>query len=401
MRGIYLQKNSPFYWIRYYDKTEVDPRKRRKSINTKIEVTPSDKRRHTEGEKLVGTHELKRLVGGFKQGLNEKYILAKTGIRIKKELKLSEGYDEFKTYKSTPGLRKGLKKKTLINYDIAIEHFIKANGDRYIYKYTDKDYLKLLNYFEELQIPVNHEKDKFKSLSTNSRSIYTRSLSALWNYFISKNYCSKNIIEPTDAEEKEPDPIASDEMYAIIKYLKNLHEHPQYYWITYFMLLTGCRPSSAMVQLKEDIDFKRKIITIQNVKSGRRKKKSFYRFPLYKELFTLLYNEMKTMPGDSGRLFNMYSLNPENYTYPLSFWDRRIKLMLSEKIISKRYILKQIRPTFISFLINILKMDIYKVFKLADHADIKITDKHYINLRLENVRKELDEITLNSFLVEE
>ncbi len=397
MRGVYIQKNSPFYWHRYYDKSEQTPSKRPKSLNTKIEVSEADWKRFEAGEKPVGTHEVKKLVDGFRRGLNERDIQAKTGIKIKKDLKLSEGYKEFKEYKSTPGLKKGLKKKTLINYDIAVEHFIKASGDRYIYRYTDNDYVKLLNYFEALQIPINKAKDKFKSLSVNSRSIYTRSLCALWNYFLEKNYCSKNIIEPTDSEEKDPDPIPADEMYTIIKYLREVKEHPHYYWIIYFMLLTGCRPSSAMVQLKEDIDFKRRVIKIRNVKSGKRKKKPYYLFPLYKELFNLLHNEVGIQQGDSGRLFDMYSVIPENYTYPLSFWDRRIKLLNIAKQISRKYILKQIRPTFISFLINILKMDIYKVFKLADHADIKITDKHYINLKLALVREEMDEITLESF----
>ncbi|MCF8242005.1 MAG: hypothetical protein K9J16_11515 [Melioribacteraceae bacterium] len=60
--------------------------------------------------------------------------------------------------------------------------------------------------------------------------------------------------------------------------------------------------------------------------------------------------------------------------------------------------MKQIRSTFISFLINLLKMDIYVVYMLVDHADIKITDKHYIDFNVNNARKKLDDITLENFL---
>lgn len=59
------------------------------------------------------------------------------------------------------------------------------------------------------------------------------------------------------------------------------------------MFLTGCRPSSEIVQLKKDIDLKEKFITIRNVKTGRRKKKPFYQFPLYPELLDLVKNILK------------------------------------------------------------------------------------------------------------
>ncbi len=153
---------------------------------------------------------------------------------------------------------------------------IKGCGDKKIHTYTKNYYIKLLYYFEE------------KGLSKNSRSIYTRALHSLWNYFTEQLYTNKNIIESIDPEEKDPEPIPLDDMYAIIKYLKNNDKYPHHYWIISFMLLTGCRTSSAIVQLKEDIDFKRKQITIRNVKAGERKNKNYYRFPLFKELENLL-----------------------------------------------------------------------------------------------------------------
>ena len=49
-------------------------------------------------------------------------------------------------------------------------------------------------------------------------------------------------------------------------------------------------------------------------------------------------------------------------------------------------------------LCNKLKMDIFTVKKLLDHTDVKVTDKHYVHFRVDNVRKELDEILINNFI---
>lgn len=394
MKGVYVQQNSPYYWIRYYDKYVLNPAQKRKSVNTKIPVTPADKRKievsKKTGEKpdLQGTPELRKLVRDFKRGLAERNIMSNSNSILKKDKKLSEGFKEFKEFRSIPGSKKFLKLKTLSNYDIAVDHFLTVAGDKYIYKYSEKDYVNLLYLFEE------------KGLSINSRSIYTRSLHSLWKYFVEKFYTNHNIIETIPSEEKDPDPILLEDMYSIISYLKQDENYRHHYWITYFMLLTGCRPSSAIVQLKEDIDFKRKRITIKNIKAGVRKGKQFYRFPLYAELEKLI-REMGVKEGDSGRLFDMFAVVPANYTWPLSFWDRRIGLLLRAKSISKRYTLKQIRPTLASFLINVLKTDIYTVKKLLDHANIKITDKSYVDFNVNVARKDLDDVTLESFLDED
>lgn len=416
MKGIYVQSNSPYYWLRYYDKLESNPNKKRKSLTTKIEVTPSDLQRYflsrkkpalpsgrKEKPKYQGTPELRKFLSGFKSGLNERYINFRHDIRIIKNLNLSEGLEEFKKEKRVPGSRKELKPKTIIHYDIAVEHMINACGDKKIFRYNHEDYALLLYYFEDLKIPAGRIQkksggceQKYRAMSTNSRSVYTRTLRSLWNFFLRKNYTAVNIIEAIEEEDKEPAPIPSNDMHTIIKYFQDDKAYPHHYWIIYFMLLTGCRPSSAISQLKEDINFKKKIITIKNVKSGKRKKKEYYSFPLYNELKNLLL-QMNLKEGDKGRLFDMYAVVPENYTWPLSFWKRAMKNLHKAKLISAEYKLKQIRPTFISFLINELKLDIYVVYKLADHADIKITDKHYIDFKLDRVRKELDEISLDDF----
>jgi integrase len=388
MKGVYIQKLSPYYWIRYYDKYDPDPKKRSKSINTKIKITPADLTRAISANKdgtkqrLQGTPELRKLLSQFRTGLAELNITRQTGVILKKELSLRDGFEEFKKDKSVPHSKQFIKEKTLNNYALSIDHFIKSAGDKIIYKYTENDFKKLLFYFDEVS-------ENKKKMSVNTRAIYTRSLHAVWNYFIKKNYADKNIIEIVNPELKDPDPIDIDDMTKIIQHLKNDKEYPHHYFLIYYLLLTGCRASSAITQNISDIDFKNRFIKIPNVKTGRKKNKLFYTFPIYSELEKLLL-EMNIKKDSPERLFKQYALIKNDYTSPLSFWDRAIRKLINEKIIKKRYLIKQIRPTFFSYLINILGMDIYSVYKLADHADMKTTETHYIKRNIDRARIELD-----------
>ena len=59
MASIYTQKNSPYYWIRYYDILEHEPSKKRKSLNSKIPITPADQRRIEEAKKKSSSGGIK------------------------------------------------------------------------------------------------------------------------------------------------------------------------------------------------------------------------------------------------------------------------------------------------------------------------------------------------------
>lgn len=405
MKGVYIQKLSPYYWLRYHNKFASEQRLKRRSINTKIPITEADKKRFAAKEKPIGNSRLREFVKAFRTGLITRNVEFESGVRLHRELILSEGYAEFKEIRSIPGSKKFTKKKTLINYDIAVNHMIAACGDKKILKYTaEKDYNNLLKYFDELKLVHKTIKNEdgskkiiYKKMSQNSKSNYTRSLRSLWNYFCDKNYAAMNIIEPVEMEEADPQPIPLDELWSILKYLQTNEKSPHHYWFIYFMFLTGCRPSSAMVQLKEDLDFKRKILRIKNVKSGKKKKKEFYQFPMYLELEKLL-QLMK--PQGNGRLFDMIKLNEVNYTYPLTFWERAIKELKNAGKISEYYTLKQIRSTTASYFINIMRMDIFTVKKLLDHSDIKVTDKHYIKFNVAKIREILMDISLNDLIDE-
>lgn len=414
MRGVYIQPRSPFYWVRFYDKHESDPEKRRKSFCSKIEITAADRRRYEEAKrngqkyKIQGNPQIKEIVGNLRMSLIERDLLQKTGIKLLTKKKLLEGYQEFKESRSVPGSKDQLKEKTIQNYDLAVKHMVDACGNKFISNYTgEKDYVMLLQHFEGINVPgktviqVIDGKNKpvktFKKMSMNSRSMYTRALRSLWNFFVEKKYAVFNIIEPIEEDRQEPEPIPLNDMWRIISFFKARNRIPQQHQILLFMAFTGCRPSSAIVQLKEDIDLHHKVIKIKNVKTSKAKSDNFYLFPIFPALEEL-FKEMGVKKGDTGRLFDYYPVVPENYTYPLQFWDRGLENLLAGRLIAKHYTIKQIRSTTANLLIDVLKLDLYDVQKLLDHSNVKITEKNYLRLNLKRVREELYDFSLNSYI---
>ncbi len=315
-------------------------------------------------------------------------------IPISQAVRLSDGLNKFLHAHSVPESKNYLRPKSQKNHERAVWFFKQAVGDKYIAKYTTNDYNELLYFFDEFKVFRGKDKINWSPLSVNSRSIYTRALSTLWNWFIEQKLANTNIIEAVEFERDDPDPIPFKEMAVILEALKKKVDYPHHYQLIAFLLMTGCRPSSALVQLKENIFMDKGFMKIKNVKAGKRKKdkKEYYNFPIFPELQKLL-SDMK-VNGTPGRLFDMFSIDGQNYTNSLKFWDRTIATLKDNKEISEQYMLKQIRPTFASYLINALKVPIYTVKDLLDHSNIKITEQHYLSLFMETKRNELVDFAL-------
>jgi len=375
MAFLTYHKNSPYYLIRYYDKNIPDPKKKRVTTSTKILITKSDLERikNSNGKKvkLLGNREVNSLLRRIEEGLIERNLKFKSNIIFRHQKTLSQGFEIFKREKTVPGDSEALKPGTMVIYRLAKDHFVNVCGDKYIDRYTkESDYYDLLGYFEA------------KDMGMQSRGIYTRALKSLWNYFISKGFASENIIKPIKAEDNDPQPIPINEMRLILNHFKK-NSSNQYHFIK-LVLLTGTRPSSMMVQRKEWIDLKKKEMKILNVKA--RKKKKMYKFPIYPELMELL--EEIDINGE-GRLFECYTIGKTSYVESLKFWSRTMKLLKKEKAISKRYLMRQLRPTFASYLVNELNIDISTVKELLNHTDIKITDQHYVSKNIAIIREKL------------
>ena len=381
MPSIYPQKKSPFYWIRYYDKNESDPNKRRKAFNTKINITPGDLRRITDrkkGEplKLQGTSELKKMLSEFKSGLAQLQLENKTGIKLKKSPLLSEGLKEYLFYKPN------LKHKTITAYNYAVDLMIIACTDKLIAKYKYKDYILLIRYCKELVLntkkkdkkeDIQQDKQPHPRYNETSIAIITRHLHPLWNYFVKQKYTNDNIIQKIKTPKGIPHPIPEKELRQILLYYKDKGIKTQNNAVR-FLLLTGLRPSSAIAQQWEWIDLEQDMMTVLNVKANR-----FFIFPIHSELKKLL---LEIGPKPKGTLLGYKTKDS------LDFFNRDMFKLLRFNLITYKYSLYNLRDTFASYLAN-NNLDMSNVQDLLDHSDAKIT-RYYAEVKTGYLKKKID-----------
>lgn len=382
MLGIYIQKTSPYYWFRYYDKTKA-PGERRISICTKIHVTVADRKRWEEARaagvkaKLQPNDQVKEMVKGFRMGLNERNILNKTGVKIVRSPLLSRCIEEYIAEKSRKGDKKALKRKSGEAYRNAGKRFLEATGkDLAVHKYTKADFNCFLAFMEE------------KEYAEPSRRSFTTHLASLWNHFIKKKYCKENIIEIYEASKtKKPEDIPLEDFKNILKFYEN---KPERWEFIYYLLLSMNRPSTALMQERCKIDFDSKIIEMLNVKETRKSSKHFI-YPLFAELEQLIRKILeRPVVDDSGRLFSHFAIGKSNYTDSLWWWYSDQKKLVKAGIIKKTYELKQIRKTFPSYGLNELGLSKEELKWLLDHTDEEITENHYLNVRYNSIRERFD-----------
>ena len=345
MASLYKRKDSPYIWLRYYDKHDPNPIKKRKSVSTKYLNNKKGWQKARDLKKRVEAAQV------------EHDFLMKSGYVVKHSLSLPEALREY--YASKPQLTE----RSIITYQFAVKHLLQACTEKNVEQYSSRDYTLLLNHFQRI------------GLSQNSIAIYTRHLSALWTYFVHKKYVHENIIIKITPQQKAVEVIPMSDMKKILKYYKK--RNIAHYRLIYFLLLTGFRISSALALNWEQVDFKNKLITATNVKA----KKIFY-FPIHPELEVLL----KEMKQKDGRLFDYATGGSPN------FWRKEISRMFEKRLIKKKYTLHSIRKTFTSYLVN-SGVNQSILTKLLDHSSIRITDSFYTKIETRLLRDQFKGIS--------
>jgi integrase len=358
MRGIYIRENSPFYWFCYYDKNEPDPKKRRKSISTKIEITQADQKRIKQGCNYIlqGTPNLRELLKQFRNGLFENETIKKSGIKLKRNIKLSEGLKEYLFFKPQ------LKPRTIEVYNYAATKMITATTDKEVYRYSNKDYVLLIRYCTE------------QKFSETSMAIITRHLHPLWNWFVKQKYASENIIHKLKTPKGTPHPIPPKELRTILSYYEEKGIPSQEFAVKFF-LFTGFRPSTAIIQTWENIDLDNDIMIAMNVKANRP-----FVFPIHKELKKLL----EARPKKTGSVLGYKTKDC------LDFFHRDMKKLIHFNFISFQYTLYNLRDTFASHLAN-NNLDMSNVQEIMNHSDPRITRGHYALVQTKYLRKKIDQ----------
>jgi len=253
-------------------------------------------------------------------------------------------------------LEKDYKKSTMGIYEEASKAVLESLGDRVITEYRVEDNLHLRDYYVS------------RGYKQNTQSIKNRTLRSFFNWCIKRKIISENPIEVIKEESKPVEIIPEAELKELLAYAKKRNK-AAYYFIN-FLKMTGFRKSSALALKWEQINFKEKIITADNVKKDR-----MFEFPLTKELIKLF----KEMGGkEEGEVFGYKNDG-------LKFWYRYQRRLGFKKI----YGLHQLRKTFISGLVND-NYSLYDVAVLADHRSIKTTMKHYTKANINRIREQLN-----------
>lgn len=344
MGSIYIQNKSPFYWIRFYDRHEPDPKKRRKSLNTKIPISPE------------GKQKAQILLKKFELGLAERDIFQSSGADNRVIKSLWEGLED---YISTKQIKAG----TLELYNRALNLLVKATNKNQIAFVTNGDYKKLRTHMDE------------SGLSYTSQSIYLRHLFTLFSFWEKENFIERNPIIKLKVKKRPPQPIDLDDLQAILKHFKEKEAHPHHHQFVLTQLLTGWRPSTTLELKWSDIHFEEKYIRAFNVKADHE-----FIFPLHKQLEDLIQTIKKT----GEKVF------PFKGKDSLKFWSRDIKKLEETGEIKRYYKLYQLRSTFAS--ITASATDIQNVQTMLDHSNSTVTKDHYVNIKTSKLREILDDV---------
>lgn len=255
------------------------------------------------------------------------------------------------------------KEQTISLFRYAMQYLINAVGDIPIESITELHYNKLLN------------EDQWLKLSNNSKSIYSRHLSIIFNFFKKQNLIEKNPIHTIKLEYKRPKAIPYEDLQLILNYLET-HNRNGYNLIK-FLYLTGLRISEAVSLTWDNINFEKKIITFYNHKAKR------------EDVRPLLHSAVE-------HLMQMKQHSSSNKLFPYStrfcsfFYRAQAKIWGNGQKSLHKYNIHQLRKSFISKLIE-EGVSLEDTQVLAGHTDPRTTQRYYIEYRLSKIAERVNQ----------
>lgn len=349
-KGIYQRGNK--IWISYYSKTL------RKTVreSSGLEVD----RTNIQFAKALRLERIKEA----KMGVLADLI----------EITLSRGLNIFFRYK------KDLAANTKDLYEYAVDYTIEKLGDKRIENYKEIDFIELFYYWEN---------EREKKLIHNSCSIYSRHLSVLFNFFVTREFIKKNPVKPIPIKKKKIVTIPQDELEKILKYLYVERENIDAYDLIYFLYLTGFRIGEALTLKWRDINFDLGIISVKNHKAKREEVA-----PLLSQLRPHL-NSMKirTKPTSEDDFIFVYrdrkcsffsraqiSIQRQEKIAELrdrKFTEEEIENIIAGTKFEPKYNLHMLRKTYITVLSKCKEITPFNLQTLARHSNLKTTLEHY------------------------
>jgi integrase len=254
---------------------------------------------------------------------------------------------------------KRLSVRSIESLEYSVGLLIRYCGNKYITAYTQQDYHNFI-------LALSSQK-----LSEQSQGLITRTLYAVFNYFVQNEIIPKNPLKVVKAANKKPVAIPEGDLRLILGKLRE--KNVDAYNFTKFLYLSGFRIGEAIRLTWEDVDFKKETIIVRNQKAKR-----LDLLPLLSDLKNHLLSLSVTRVG---RVFPVYTSIDG-----LKFFTR-----IQEDIWgvgNHRYSLHQLRKTFVTKLIS-EGVHMFHVKTLARHSDIRTTLMFYAEENVNNLRNEL------------
>lgn len=340
---MYLRAKGGIFYLVWYD--EVTKKQKSVSLRTK---DPH------EAKKILEVQQAKKLLKWRDDKLQ-------TPARFKH--KLSSALEIFLNERY---LERDIKNSTATHYKNAVEKYMAVCGDKLLYTYSEADFFTFMNHMR------NFPSERGTPYASATIASYTNHLNSVFAFFKEKDFIQKNYIKRIGQTESEPNPIPYETYLQILEYLKTRGMEKQYNLVK-ITWLCAYRATEAVLCRGEDFDLKNKIIYVRNEKNRRVDK-----IAMLDDIYIFLKKEAN-FPA-TGRVFDYKSRHSTT-----SFW-RRLK-----RNMQLQHTFHDLRKSRGNWLAE-KGASMYFLHKFMRHADMKTTEKHYLNARISSMADHLNSI---------
>lgn len=336
----YKPPNSKTWRIGYWDGVAG----KQKSFSAKTRIEAEAKRKTKE---FAAQQQL---------GINQKQLINNPS----RTIKLSDAIKLFISQRK-------LKSSSVRAYELAVETFIKASGDKFLFQYSNLDNISFIKQLNEMTRKSKENKEI--PISQNTRANYTRHLFAFFAWLHKNKFIDENFIQKLKGERKEVRSIPQEHQQLIYNQLKEscLKKNYDLLKLKYY----GAYRVEELLQTKvEDFDFKNDIVLIKNFKGNRIDK-----IPMVKDIKEHLL-QMK-LPA-TGRITFL------SYSGIRSVWRRVVEKLNLE------YTLHQIRKSRGTDLAN-NGVSPFFLHKFMRHENMNTTLKYYVQVDLKKMEDEINQ----------
>jgi integrase/recombinase XerD len=261
-----------------------------------------------------------------------------------------------------------------------VEDYMEFTKERGKYSFLSNEDSLNKNYMDK-------RKDVGKEISISTLNNYLRNIKVFFNWMKESNLIKFNTVSSCKfikVQRVGKEQLSDLEFKKLIKSmdLTKYHEYRDYIIIN-LIFDSGMRLSETLSLTLEDIDFNRKTIYLQaNVTKGKKDRVVFYSDTMSK--FLKRWLRYKDSICDTALLFptrgSVTNLSASNF-------ERNFKVYLKRSGINKKITPHVLRNNFARRFLIASQGDIYTLCKILGHSSVTVTEKAYLDLNDEDLRK--------------